>query len=131
PVGIFVLGANLRMVLDVTQAADRLERVVRGMKPQDGRRMTADISAPTTGDAVTDEMAARSLEELQDFVVTDRSRTTSEALIAIARQLKKIPGRKNLIWVSGSFPLFIVRQHTTLDFSDDINRAGHALTDAN
>ena len=131
PVGIFVLGANLRMVLDLTPDTDRLERVVQGLKPQDARRITADVSAEPAGDAVTDEMAARSLEELQDFVVSDRSRTTTAALISIAQRLKNIPGRKNLIWVSGSFPLLIVREHRTLNFSDDINRAGRALTDAN
>jgi VWFA-related protein len=76
-------------------------------------------------------MVARSLEELQNFVVTDRSHATSSALITIARQMKSIPGRKSLVWVSGSFPLFVTRPRTTLNFSDEINRAGHALTDAN
>lgn len=131
PVGIFVLGRNLQMVQDLTGDTDRLERVVKGLKAQDGRRITADVSVESTGDSITDGMIANSLEELQDFAVADRSRATTDALIAIAQQLKNTPGRKNLIWVSSSFPLFIVREHKTLNFSDEITRAGRALTDAN
>lgn len=131
PVGIFVLGRNLQIVQDLTRDTDRLERVARGLKPQDGRRIAADVAVEPTGEAITDGMIARSLEELQDFVVTDRARTTTEALIAIAQQLKNIPGRKNLIWVSGSFPFLTVQAHKTLNFSDEITRAGRALTDAN
>jgi len=131
PVGIAVLAMSLRMVQDLTDDAGRLERAVKGLRPQDGRRVTGETSVDPTNDAQTDAMIARSLEELQNFVVTDRAQTTSAALIAIAQRLKNVPGRKNLVWVSGSFPLFTVQAHGTLNLSDDVVRAGRALTDAN
>ena len=39
------------------------------------------------------------------MAVIDRARRTTDALTAIARHISIIPGRKNLIWVSGSFPI--------------------------
>src|SRR6185295_4276228 len=35
------------------------------------------------------------------------ARRTTDALTAIARHIAVIPGRKNLIWVSGTFPIGI------------------------
>jgi VWFA-related protein len=37
----------------------------------------------------------------------DRYRTTSEALQMIANHVAAVPGRKNLVWIAGSFPLAI------------------------
>lgn len=41
------------------------------------------------------------------FFMTDRVARTVAALIAIANYLAQFPGRKNLIWVSASFPIAI------------------------
>jgi VWFA-related protein len=131
-IGIYILGSGLRVVQDVTDDPERLHRAAQSVKPQDARRMSPDdIKVEPTGDAVSDDMVTRALEALQDFVVDDRVRTTKEALIAIARHLAKVPGRKNLIWVSGSFPLLIVRAHETIDYSKDVDEATRALNDAN
>jgi VWFA-related protein len=37
----------------------------------------------------------------------DRYRTTSEALQMISNHVAAVPGRKNLVWIAGSFPLAI------------------------
>jgi len=65
------------------------------------------VSVDSTGDAITDAMVRRSLEGLEDITVSDHVQLTGEALAAIARHLAGVPGRKNLIWISGSFPTFI------------------------
>jgi VWFA-related protein len=69
----------------------------------------------------------------------DRVRLTVAALIAIARHIGPINGRKNLVWVSGSFPFDLGNDKFDLNwandtgtsFSEDIEMAARAVTDAN
>jgi VWFA-related protein len=129
--GIYVLGNSIRVIQELTEDPDRLDRVVKTLKPETARRLSADVTVDSSGDAVTDAMIADSLDRLQQFVVDDRVRTVREAMIAIARHLAKVPGRKNLIWVSGSFPLIILKPHETIDYSKDVDDAARALSDAN
>ena len=49
----------------------------------------------------------QSLQHQSDFFSNDRMQRTLDALIAIANYLGQFPGRKNLIWVSSSFPVSI------------------------
>jgi VWFA-related protein len=69
----------------------------------------------------------------------NRVRLTTAALIAIAHHLGSLAGRKNLVWVSGSFPFSLGQQKFDLSWADDtgggsfsgeIARAAQALTDA-
>lgn len=46
--------------------------------------------------------------QLQDFSQLNRSMMTLEALQGIARYLANIPGRKNLLWFSTEFPVFLL-----------------------
>jgi VWFA-related protein len=48
-----------------------------------------------------------SLTEQADRRIDDRVGTTLAAFRLLARYLSAIPGRKNLIWLSGSFPMFL------------------------
>ncbi len=45
--------------------------------------------------------------EHQNFALRNRSLMTLEALRYLAQYLASVPGRKNLIWFSSSFPVFI------------------------
>lgn len=61
---------------------------------------------------------------------------TQEAFIAIANHLSGVPGRKNLVWVSGSFPInmgygSIGGRNQTAIFNGNIDKAARALSDAN
>jgi VWFA-related protein len=69
----------------------------------------------------------------------NRVRLTTAALIAIAHHLGSLAGRKNLVWVSGSFPFSLGQEKFDLNwandtggggFSGEIARAAEALTDA-
>ncbi len=129
-IGIYTLGTRLRIVQELTDDPDRLDRAVKSMKPEFAAGLTTDIEADQTGDATADAMIARALEGLEDVATQERAAALKEALEEIARHLAKVPGRKNLVWVSGSFPLFISRDHYTLDFSAQMQAAGRALNDA-
>ena len=73
-----------------------------------------------------------------NFFVEDRVRRTVDALTQIANHVGTLPGRKNLIWVSGSFPFSIGYENiepTPTDakelFANDIEIAARALNNAN
>ncbi len=73
------------------------------------------------------------------FFGVDRVDRTLDALMAIANYLAQFPGRKNLIWVSGSFPISIgfdtPRQpgdtRDQIHFTPELQRAYKALNNAN
>jgi len=129
--GIYVLGNEIRVIQELTDDSGRLDRAIKALKPGEARRLSGDVQVDSTGNAVTDSLIADTLDRLQQFVVDDRVRTVREAMLTIARHLAKVPGRKNLIWVSGSFPLVIVKPHELIDYSKHIDDAARALTDAN
>jgi len=56
---------------------------------------------------------AENRADLKSFSTDDQERMTLAALRQIAHYLSAIPGRKNLIWFSGSFPVFIDRGQLT------------------
>jgi VWFA-related protein len=116
---------------DLTDDPERVHRAVNSIHPQDARPLSPDVTVDPTGDADTDALMAHALQELRDFVTENRVQTTKQAMIAIARHLAHVPGRKNLIWISGSFPLLIINPHETINFSKDLDDASRALNDAN
>jgi hypothetical protein len=68
-----------------------------------------------------------------------RVERTLRALDVLARHLSRLPGRKNLVWISGSFPFSMGYEaanimdwrRTRLNFSARTERTARALTDAN
>jgi VWFA-related protein len=63
---------------------------------------TADSGLPNT-DTILNHINGL----VSDRMTVDRASTTMAAMEMIAGHLARMPGRKNLIWVSGSFPLSI------------------------
>lgn len=72
----------------------------------------------------------------QETLATDsRVATTLEALRAVARATGGYPGRKNLIWVSASFPFTLLPEDSgnvdlVRSYLDEIRRTASLLTDA-
>jgi VWFA-related protein len=57
--------------------------------------------------AIAIEQVKRAQAALASYRANDRVQMTLEALQNLARYLSAIPGRKNLIWFSGSFPISV------------------------
>ncbi len=121
-IGIFTLASRLRMVQGVTSDSTPLLAALNGKSaigksalPNQSALLTdptdttmSDISDTLTQMGATSDAMA-SIQQFQaDFTAFQmdlRVRYTLDALQTLARYLRGIPGRKNLIWFSGSFPI--------------------------
>jgi VWFA-related protein len=77
---------------------------------------------------------------LYEYDVRDRTLRTTSLLAAIANHVERLPGRKNLIWVSGSFPIWLERSTVLMpekiegrkwSIESELDRAVRALYRAN
>jgi len=144
-VAIYSLGRDLRVLQDFTNDSSSLLAALQNYKGQ--YTPSLDASTPEvadTGSTTTDEFLNNAFEQEADFYVRDRVDKTVDALIDIAHHVGTLPGRKNLVWVSGSFPFSVgfdnsVPQYgasvTNLPdphefFNGEILEAARAVTDA-
>jgi VWFA-related protein len=119
---VFTLGSRLHMVqgfttdpavllaaLDSkrakpgTNSTRLLPTTVQAAAERDVTKLMAmNMAAPAAIEAVTQEMAG-----IGALHADERVRVTLRALQLLARFLSGVPGRKNIIWFSGSFPISI------------------------
>jgi VWFA-related protein len=87
-----------------------------------------------SGNASEDAETAAWLERTQLMVAEHylrrRAELTTNALESIANHLAGTPGRKNLVWVSGAFPLVIPGDHGPQIMNREVNRATRAINAA-
>ncbi|HEV1284212.1 MAG TPA: VWA domain-containing protein, partial [Bryobacteraceae bacterium] len=144
-IGLYTLGNALRVLHDYT--ADSAELLAR-LEALKGKELP-DMSSKEPTDAMHGD--ALLLDALQrgaggaspaerSFYTTIRVIGTLKAIEFIANHLANTPGRKNLIWVSGGFPLEIgfdsaaawrnpqIDQRT---FSDEVSETVRAVNEAN
>ncbi len=142
PVALFVLTRQLEMVQGFTQDPEDLVRRTELLQPSKSQDLTtmgererdtsrivstAQQAAPTSGmaanasfnsDSIAFSQASRILQNYNDheaFRSTDRALFTLAAMKGMARAVSGYPGRKNLIWLSGSFPVDIEPNPATMD----------------
>jgi VWFA-related protein len=144
-IGLYTLGNALRVLHDYTADSSELLARLEALK---GKELP-DMSSKEPTDAMHGD--ALLLDALQrgaggaspaerSFYTTIRVIGTLKAIEFIANHLAKTPGRKNLIWVSGGFPLEIgfdsaaawrnpqIDQRT---FSDEVSETVRAVNEAN
>jgi VWFA-related protein len=141
-IGLYTLSRGLRVLHDYT--SDSTELLAR-LNSSDGKSLP-DLSraeSRSAGDAMLLDTWLRgggASRAEADFYTINRVNGTLKAIEFIANHLSAVPGRKNLIWVSGGFPLEIgfdspaamrdpAREQRT--FSDEIDRAVRAVNNAN
>ena len=162
PVALFVLTRRLEMLQGFTQDPEQLLRTAELLDPSKSQILTtmverertissitstAQMAAPQLGAPAsgagfdTSSMAysqaariAQSYNDHESFRITDRVLFTLEAMKGIARAVSGYPGRKNLVWLSGSFPVQIEPDPASTDpfrnmrgFEDEIRDTSSLL----
>ena len=85
-----------------------LIRIANGHKTRINTEVAAsEPEAPNTGDDALDQWMAAADQKIADFQVINRVQSTLSGLEAIANHLARLPGRKNLVWISSGFPFSI------------------------
>jgi VWFA-related protein len=123
-IAIFALTTDLKMLQGFTSDPELLRGMVEGKKnglsssplmnnavdgDNPGDDDLAMDAASTQPDAATVMANLQQFEaEQQSFQLRLRQRYTLDALNDLARYMSNLPGRKNLIWFSGSFPINIL-----------------------
>ena len=125
PVAVYILVKNLHVIQDFTADPVPLIDALRRINAE----QSADLSAPDLADlqgqiagafqvgtgagapaAIAQSMASLQMaavtaaKEMTDYALRDQVYITQAALEAIAEHLSGLPGRKKLLWISGSFP---------------------------
>jgi len=140
-VGLYVMGRGPRVLQEVTGDVSALKKALADYRGEltpslDTPLYDMDMSPATHFDAWLGELTFG----LVDYFDRDRSLRTVRLLESIANHLYRLPGRKNLIWVSGSFPDWILTNtaswkirpgSTKPNLKREIERAIRALSDAN
>ena len=143
PVALFVLTRQLEMLQGFTQDPEELLRRAEMLRPSTASDLTtiaqreraigtitstAQQAAPVGGgggnvpsystDSIAFSQASRISQNYNDheaFRNSDRALFTLAAMRGMARAVSGYPGRKNLIWLSGSFPVQIEPDPATMD----------------
>lgn len=161
-IALYTLGPNLRALHDFTTDSESLVATLKSYVGKESHEVAASEpapepasitvitpqinNAPTQGSSsltpITvglEDYLRQTQQQSADWYSMDRTLRTLDALKAIARRLSHLPGRKNLIWVSSSFPFTIGSGTANTEnvvrgqrsFGAEIARAEQLLNDAN
>jgi VWFA-related protein len=142
-VALYTLGQDLRLLHDFTNDASLLVRALARYRGENTPLLPASQPDEQMATLVQlNNFLAGSDERRRVFALDQRVDMTVTALDVIARHLSGLPGRKNLVWVSSSFPISF--GYDTLDaltppqlsmdqrfYIREAERAARSLSDAN
>ncbi len=162
-VALYTLGESLRVLHDFTTDSRDLVAALQSLVGKESHEVEASEpaaeptsltvitpnvgNAPTSGSNTQTSVITVGLEDYMrqtqqqsaDWYSMDRTLRTLDALKTIARRLAHVPGRKNLIWVSSTFPFTIGSGTANAEnvirgersFGPEVERAERMLNDAN
>src|SRR5208283_509973 len=105
---IYTLARDLHVLQGLTGDSAKLVEALG----KHARQITMDLDASTstqieTGSDTMDALLQDAFRREANMYIQDRVRITVAALVEIANYAAAFPGRKNLLWVSGSFPFSV------------------------
>ena len=157
PLAIFTLSSRLRMLEGFSTDAAALTKVLKSasgtpqqsviLDPQSDQDLDSTIGSMATLTSSQDPLVVAGVSALSSmrqfqadtiaFQTDTRVQMTLEAMQQLARYLSGIPGRKNVIWFSGSFPIALDPDDTQQDpfeamrnYSDQIRDTAELLSAA-
>ena len=151
PTEVFKLDTGLHLIAGFSEEPAVLARTVKlaSLLPQasslydpESEKQRADVIAATPAQAIKQApQLVDSLKEMSAMINSDRAHNrvtmTVQAFAQLARILESVRGRKNLIWISGSFPISIEPDTSLKDpfyawqnFGGELNQAAKRLAAA-
>jgi VWFA-related protein len=143
-VAIYVLGSSLYQIHDFTTDSSALVAAVNKSHQESSANLDIPTPQAALGGSGIEDLLAAAMHWQTDYYTTQRVNMTVDALTQIAAHTSPLPGRKNLVWVSGSFPISLgynnadailksVKDPTSeqILFASEIEKAARALNDAN
>jgi VWFA-related protein len=117
-VAAYALNNQLLILHDFTQDSAALVNVVNHFTPKEIAYFDASHPAYFDIPALNDDVMWMRFQDrmnqanaiIADDSKIERAQLTADAIQAIADHVATIPGRKNLIWVTGGFPLEVVAE---------------------
>jgi VWFA-related protein len=132
-VAIFSLGRTFRILHEFSSDSGSLVRAIEAFRSR--ANWEIDASKPEsyqTGNPVIDGILEKQTQALAGFQECERLNKTWTALESIADYMATVPGRKNLIWVSGAFPFPYALGNPGCRFtSSDVLQICRAISNAN
>jgi len=129
-VALYAMGRGPRVLQDFTEDSSALMRALSAYQGGAAASLSAPLYDPaTTGPEQFDAWLGELSFDLYDYYAEDRAFRTIRALTAIAGHLQQIPGRKNLIWVSGSFPVALDGDSVALPARSEPKKSGPGRPD--
>jgi len=139
-IALFVLTQRLRMIQSFTGSSDLLVSAAKMLDAKDFHLLRSESQQMEDADELerlADAMGGRDPGSSVDHTAKDigrdqaintdiRARFTLAALAELARATSGYPGRKNLLWLSGSFPLAVGAQ---MEYNPDAQEAGDMSRD--
>ena len=147
PIAVYLLSDRLRLLQDFTTDPAVLKEVVRSFKGKSSPLLTVSADGspiapvpPGIAQALPPQMAAQ-IKAFQDQMTVDttdqRVQATLVALNSLSRTLSGYPGRKNLIWLSETFPFDVMLASiagrssiNNRNYAPEIARTGNMLSDS-
>jgi VWFA-related protein len=113
PVAIFVLGSRLRLIQDITTDPAVLTEALNKQKGGSPLLWSeADLGMDASGVQSPFDVGTPFLKQLQADEKADQGdsliNATLDGFQELARSLAGIPGRKNVVWLSGAFPSIVL-----------------------
>lgn len=143
PVAVYTLGHSLRLLQDFTDDTALVKAAVQSFNPSrpveqqlsevEGRLPRLSGALPDSGVRSSSRDATVFIQRMAEFyqeqtnlAMDMRVGMTLTAFRAIAQAVAGFPGRKNLIWLSGSFPMATYDRivHYSADGDNQPNRVG-------
>jgi VWFA-related protein len=114
-VALYGLSTQLYVIHGFTNDAESLLKALDKSKPPTAFEPSASEITPfDSGNDNLDQFVDTMYQHAADMQTLNKAEFTANVLAAIANSLMDIPGRKNLVWVSGGFP-FQIGTGTSMD----------------
>lgn len=129
-VGLFILSDHPRLIQGFTSSSDALIAAGKSLRPDlsiltPSETLSGPISLDNSSGSTADNLASPisqstngGLNSLESLTADQRFHLTLATLNALARSVSGFSGRKNLLWLSGHFPLRLDQQFVTQNRSN-------------